>query len=232
MSRHRAPEPEKKSAPDGVSPVMAAIAILCVLGLAVTLVLMSGSDRVSGPMNVNGDFAGPENGESVADYAARASESLRTPPPLADGSAAEEGAEHWALLTFDPPADADAAAAAVDGIEGLRVSTLYVGPMASRPVAEPTAGQSRADVIRAELDLIARAAGPVVGGGEHGITGLLVRAPIEQLRAIEGRPGVAAVEALAADAVYGRFGVRPLAPPEPAPADAFAPAPDPAGAPR
>lgn len=100
MSRHRAPEPEKKSAPDGVSPVMAAIAILCVLGLAVTLVLMSGSDRVSGPMNVNGDFAGPENGESVADYAARASESLRTPPPLADGSAAEEGAEHWALLDW------------------------------------------------------------------------------------------------------------------------------------
>ena len=42
----------------------------------------------------------------------------------------------------------------------------------------------------------------------------------------------ARVEALAADAVYGRFGVRPLAPPEPAPADAFAPAPDTAGAPR
>ncbi|QGS33668.1 hypothetical protein FOB82_00615 [Corynebacterium xerosis] len=225
MSRHRAPEPEK-SASDGVSPVMAAIAILCVLGLAVALVLMSGSDRVSGPMNVNGDFAGPESEESVSDYAARASESLGTPLPLADGSAPEEGAEHWALVSFDPPADADVAEAAVDGIEGLRVGTLYVGPMASRPIAEPTAGQSRADVIRAELDLIARAAGPVIGGGEHGITGLLVRAPLEQLRAIEGRPGVAAVEALAADAVYGRFGVRPLAPPEPVPA------PDTTGAPR
>lgn len=218
MSRHRAPEPEKKSG-EGVGPVAAAISIVCVIGLAVVLVVMAGSDRVHGPMNVNGDVVGVESGEPLADYAARASESLRTPPPLADGSTADVNARHWALVSFDPPVDAATAAAAVDGIDGLRVGTMFVGSTVSRSLPEPVDGTTRADVFARELDLIGRSAG-IAAEGDHGvgITGLLVRGTLGQLRSIEGRPGVVAVEALAADAVVGRFGVRPLPLPEPAPA--------------
>ncbi len=228
MSRHRAPEPAKKSG-EGVSPVAAAISIVCVIGLAVVLVVMAGSDRVHGPMNVNGDVVGVESGEPLADYAARASESLRTPPPLADGSTADVNARHWALVSFDPPADAATAAAAVDGIDGLRVGTMFVGPTVSRSLPEPVAGTTRADVFARELDLIGRSAGVAVKGYHGvGITGLLVRGTLGQLRSIEGRPGVVAVEALAADAVVGRFGVRPLPLPEPEPAPEPGDVPDPA----
>ncbi len=228
MSRHRAPEPAKKSG-EGVSPVAAAISIVCVIGLAVVLVVMAGSDRVHGPMNVNGDVVGVESGEPLADYAARASESLRTPPPLADGSTADVNARHWALVSFDPPADAATAAAAVDGIDGLRVGTMFVGPTVSRSLPEPVAGTTRADVFARELDLIGRSAGVAVEGYHGvGITGLLVRGTLGQLRSIEGRPGVVAVEALAADAVVGRFGVRPLPLPEPEPAPEPGDVPDPA----
>lgn len=231
MSRHRAPEPEKKPG-EGISPVAAVIAIVCVLGLAVALVMMSGSDRVNAPMNVNGDVVGAESGEPLEDYAARAAESLRTPPPLADGSEASDSDRHWALVSFDPPADAETAAAAVGGIDGLRVGTMYVGQIVSRSLPEPIAGETRADVFERELELLRRSAGPVVQGTEGaGLTGLLVRGTLEQLRSIEGRPGVAAVEALAADAAIGRFGVRPLPLPDPGPAPIPEGAPEPDGAP-
>lgn len=231
MSRHRAPEPAKKSG-EGVSPVAAVIAIICVLGLAVALVMMSRSDRVSAPMNVNGDGVGIESGESIGDYAARAAGTLQSPPPLADGSGAGADARHWALVSFDPPAGAAEAAAAVDGIDGLRVGTMYVGQIVSRSLPEPVAGGTRADVFERELGDLRRSAGPIVQGvGEAGMTGLLVRGTLEQLRMIEGRPGVAAVEALAADAAIGRFGVRPLPLPDPGPAPVPEPAPAPAGEP-
>ncbi|MFD5867658.1 hypothetical protein ACFWGD_03450 [Corynebacterium sp. NPDC060344] len=226
MSRHRAPEPEQKQG-EGVSPIAAVIAIVCVLGLAVALMMMAGSDRTSAPMNVNGDFVGMDSGEDVAAYAARAAGTLADPPAQADGMASGPGDAHWALVSFDPPAEPAAAAAAVDGLDGLRAGTMYVGQIVSRSLPEPVAGQTRADVIERELDLLRRSAGPVVRGtGDANLTGLLVRGTLDQLRTIAGRPGVAAVEALAADAVIGRFGVRPLPLPEPGPDPVPAPAPE------
>lgn len=210
MSRHRAHEPERRPG-DGVSPYVAIASLVCVVMLAAAMFFMAGSDRVSRPMNINGDMVGIETGETVADYAERAAKTLEDPPPLADGSEASRRAPHWALVSFDPAVDAQVAAAAVDNIHGLRVSVLYAGQIVSRPLPEPTEGATRADVIDRELGLIRRAAGPGVQGNDPvGVTGLLVRGTVLQLRGIQSRPGVVAVEALPADAVAGRFGVRPL----------------------
>lgn len=225
MSRHRAPEPER-TRPDfratmrgwnaeGVHPGLALLSLLCVIGLAMTLLLLAGSDRVSRPPGTMGDFLGPESGESVADYRARAEGTLDS---LADDGA-EAQAAHWALVTFDPPADVATAAAAVEGFDSMRVATVLVGPVASRDMPEPVAGQRRYDVIERAVASAGRSAGAGDSADGPRVNGLVVRGTLGQLRVVRGRPGVAVVEALPADAVRGRFGVRALSEMEdPAPA--------------
>ena len=51
-----------------------------------------------------------------------------------------------------------------------------------------------------------------IRAGDPAIIGLIVRAAPEQLREVARLPDVRAVEALPADAVWGRFAVRPLQP--------------------
>lgn len=201
MSRHRAPEPER-TRPDfratmrgwnaeGVHPGLALLSLLCVIGLAMTLVLLAGSDRVSRPPGAMGDFLGPESGETVADYRVRAEGTL--------DSLADDGA--------------------VEGFDSMRVATVLVGPVASRDMPEPVAGQRRYDVIERAVASAGRSAGAGDSADGPRVNGLVVRGTLGQLRVVRGRPGVAVVEALPADAVRGRFGVRALSEMEdPAPA--------------
>ena len=228
MSRHRAPEPRRtrraRRTGEGVHPALAVVALLCVAGLALALVLMAGSDRTSRPQNVLGDFLGPESGESVAAYAERAAGSLDS---LADDPG-EAAADHWALVLFEPPVGADAAAAAVEGFGDLRVATMLIGPVVSRDLPEPSAGMTRGQLMDRELQRVLAAAGPGLPGGGDVVSGLVVRGSLDDLRGIAVRPGVTSVEALPADAARGRFGVRPFVEPqEQSEVDAPAGAPEP-----
>lgn len=204
---------------DSVHPAVALLSLACVIGLSVMFVLAAGSDRVRGPMSINGDFLGPEDGESVAGYAERADAAL---------AGIDDELAHWALVSLAPPAEP----AVVDRIapagSGIRVGRVLLGAAIAVELPEPPAGGSRAEVLRREATRAAVESGLDPAAPLPGVVGLVVHADAAALRGMRGLPGVAAVEPLPADAAYGRFGVRPLAEPaEPAdPAEPAEPAPD------
>lgn len=147
----------------------------------------------------------------------------------------------WALLSADQAwtaADADAVGRDLPRISGLTVQVPVDGvamPVTEVALAEPVAGEeSREAVFDRGLQRVAdglgagaptstepgadRAAAAAaltasrIRSGAPSIIGLLVRGTPAQLRAAAEVPGVRAVEALPADAVWGRFAVRPLQP--------------------
>lgn len=150
--------------------------------------------------------------------------------------------DHWALVSAVQAwsvADADAVARGLPRVSRLIAQVPVEGvamPVAEVVLAEPVAGESsREPAFGRGLDGVVsglgagREPGPGDVGADRGaqtssltaarirdgdpaIVGLLVRGTPEQLRAVSGRPGVRAVEALPADAVSGRFAVRPLLP--------------------
>lgn len=176
------------------------LSVLCVLALVVTVIALSNSDRMSRPTAVNGDSLGPETGESLDDYATRAAATL-----------AGTDAARWALVTPDAPVDTAGLTALFlpsAGVDDLRVSTLLVGGV-QWAVPEPAVGRRREDVFTAVRDRAAVSAGVPATDVSLSVAGVLVHAPTAVLRDLASTPGVRAVEALPADAVYGRFAVRP-----------------------
>ena len=178
------------------------------------------------------DRLGPDSGERVSDYVMRARSTLPEPGSGAVGP-------RWALVSFAAertPADALAAAG------GVRISqVLYRVPIPRVqtdlvPVAVPddpravldsaqfaaarVAPDGRPDPRRQQ---IARVSAARLGAGCACVVGLVVRGDVDRLRVLAARPVVRAVEALPADAVYGRFAVVPLLPEQ---ADTVVPGPD------
>ncbi len=196
--------------------------VLVLVAAVIAVYLVGRADPIP-PPPVTTDALGPEHSESPQDYMARAAETLR---PHGDSDAA-----HWALVSFR---GGTAAAAAAEAVAPVRISevlahvrldgrqtpvTTVQVPATDRPAAMVTrALPLAADTIAAGYGPAAAASGPdadaVTGALRAGcdcVVGLVVRAQLEQLRRVSQRPGVAAVEALPADAVFGSFAVRPLA---------------------
>jgi len=183
-------------------------------------VLLAGWFAPTRPAAVGTDALGPDNGEVVADYLARAADSL---------TAAGTGTgEHWALVSFTEPVG-------IDTIVGLseevrvgqvlfrvpidRVQTPLV-PVEVPADAEalrraPAVAAGRLRLIEQGTERAARVAATSadrLAGGCDCVVGAVVRGSADRLRGIADAPAVRAVEALPADAVAGRFSVNPLLP--------------------
>ncbi|MEJ5920605.1 MULTISPECIES: hypothetical protein [unclassified Corynebacterium] len=199
-----------------VSPLLAAIAFLCVIGMAILFVYLSNSDRMSKPQNINGDMLGPEVTESAPAYVKRADDSLnnreKEEAELRDPGAAGVHPKYWALVSFDTPGTTRTAAASVKGIEDLRVASMVVGPMMTRDLPEPVGKEQRLDVLNREMEIVYESSGLAKDDPNVTVNGLIVHADLATLRDIRDNKGVSAVEALPADAARGRFGIRPMLP--------------------
>ncbi|WP_277834520.1 hypothetical protein [Speluncibacter jeojiensis] len=193
--------------------------VIAVVGAAAVVVGMGLANPVR-HLAVNTDRLGPDSGESVAHYQARARQSLVT----------DNADPHWALVSFDTGQGSAQAAAAASGariskalfqVQLPRVQTpvVAVQTAAGDPVGQlDTAGGVAADQVRAALADSDRAqrvddySAAQLQSDCACIIGLLVRAPVPVLARIQAVPGVRAVEALPADAVYGHFSLVPLLP--------------------
>ncbi|UOT01828.1 hypothetical protein MPY17_22890 [Rhodococcus opacus] len=179
---------------------------------------------------VSTDTLGPDNGEVVADYLARADRSL---------DAAGARREQWALVSFTRPVTTELVR---DAASGTRVSQVLFRvpldrvqtPLVPVSVAAGDAALARASVLAAgraqamtgETERQAQIA--AVSAAELArncacVIGVVVRGDHEALTALRSAPDVRAVEALGADAVAGRFAVRPLLPEQ---VEIVAPGPD------
>ncbi|WP_280225440.1 hypothetical protein [Nocardia farcinica] len=217
-------------------------------GVVVSAALLVGFFAVLGVLvppreaGVGTDRLGPEHGEAVADYRARARQSL-------DGA---DTAERWALVSFTaplPPGQLTGLGAGLRIAQVLyqvpmpRVRTpLTVVPVPAGAAAVLASAEAAASQLRDALD--PNALDPdtidrntaderyrrVLGVAAQRLTdgcacavGVVVRGPLDRLRTLAENPAVRAVEALPADAIAGRFGVVPLLPEH---VDVVAPGPD------
>ncbi|HIW92310.1 MAG TPA: hypothetical protein H9870_11695 [Candidatus Corynebacterium avicola] len=192
------------------------LSVACLVALAVGVLALSNSERMSKPQAINGDSLGPENDESVVDYVNRARETLDG----ADGTDASD--PRWALVTPMQPAGTGALTGILSDQADLRVSTLLSGNT-QWSLPEPASGHRREDVFAEARELMAANAGTGVDDPALDVLGVLVHGTPEQLRSLNDRPDVLTVEALPPDAVYGRIGLRPVSAD---PADPDAPAGD------
>lgn len=173
-------------------------AALAGAALAVAGIYAVGAHTPAAPSVVQGDTLGRQPGESEGEYEARARASLSESP---DPS--------FALVTFRNPLAPVEAARAVAPVE--RVSGLLPIDAPLKPIPEPPAGETRADVFAREAEREAdagRANGVALDASE--IAAVVVRADGRTLSELAAEPEVAAVEALPADAVWGTFGVSPV----------------------
>ncbi|KAA8884058.1 hypothetical protein F3087_35980 [Nocardia colli] len=163
------------------------------------------------------DRLGPEQGELVADYLARAGDSLT----------GTDGAEHWALVSFTEPLVPEQIPPNSGGLRISQVLYQVPVPRVQTPlIAVPVPEGDEAAVTSAEsaawllprsasderATRIAALSAARLRSGCACTVGLVVRGPLDGLRKIASQNGIRAVEALPADAVAGRFGVVPLLP--------------------
>lgn len=116
----------------------------------------------------------------------------------------------WAMVTFAQPLDVSGTVAAVTDVLQLRVSGLIIGVNYVRDIPEPTTDSTLSDLVAAEVELVAAAAGVPVTDDQVKVGGLIVYGDVTALKQLRQRPEIAAVEALPADAVHGRFGIKPF----------------------
>jgi hypothetical protein len=167
---------------------------------------------------VSTDRLGPEPGEPVADYLARARDSLT-------GS---DAAGHWALVSFSAGITSDHL---TEHVAGLRISqVLYhvpidrvytplvtvpvpagaVAVLDSARVAANALGLSQfADTRTARATAVAAAR---LHAGCACTAAVIVRGRLDQLRDLAAHPDIRAVQALPADAGAGAFAVLPFLP--------------------
>lgn len=200
--------------------VLAAVAGVLVLAFAL------GSANPLSPRGVGTDALGPDSGESAERYVARAAESLRGD----DGNTGADAAPRWALVSF---VDAMTTADAADAAGGVRISQAQFWSPAAGPQSpivtvstgasedpaallaaarQAAAGQLREDTSAAVLEGKRAIAVQELSGDCACVVSVLVRGTLDELRTIAAAPGVRAVEALPADARFGRFAVRTLLP--------------------
>lgn len=191
---------------------------------------------------IQSDALGPESGQTVQDYLDRAAVTVDAAQSAdGDNHAASgdnhaaSGENHWALVSFTAaltPQDADGILAGA-GIP--RVSEVLINvpldavamPVLSQAVPLPPQGEASytAALRRAAEQAVtnngdaggrageARAyTAGAIAAGKGSIIGLVVRSSIAALQAAQASGQVRAIEVLPADAVWGRFAVRPLLP--------------------
>ncbi|MEV0948774.1 hypothetical protein [Rhodococcus sp. NPDC049939] len=210
-----------------VVPVVAAAAL-------VVIVVLLGVANPVPKVPVSTDALGPQNGERVSDYLARSSRSLEQPP----------SSERWALVSFETAVTTEVVRELASGV---RVSQVLFRvpldrvqtPLVAVSVAAGDAALARASVLAAgRVQMVAgeterQANIAAVSAQELArncacVIGVVVRADGARLAGLQAESEVRVVEALAADAVFGRFAVRPLLPEQveialPGPDDGFVP---------
>ncbi|MET0198907.1 MAG: hypothetical protein ABW364_16880 [Rhodococcus fascians] len=215
----------------------AATAAATVLAAVVLLFALGTANPVPRP-GVNTDTLGPDTGEAVSEYLARAEETLAE--DFADPDSAGSNSEmQWALVSFDAEV---APARAYDAVQDVRIAQVLLRV----PIERVQTQVISVGVPGTEASVLGSAA--VAGSRLHGSTGqwdrqsqidavssarllegcecvvgLIVRGSSEQLGTVDAGDGVRAVEALPADAIAGRFAVRALLPDY---ADVVGPLPD------
>ena len=166
---------------------------LLVGGIVLVVAIALGRLSASKADPIAGDRLGPETGESTSDYAARAAATL------------DEGPDEprWALISLDAPITVEQALATA---EGARISqVLFRAPNPDGMLVFLSVPDNAEAVRRAPASppRPTRRSPPTCAC----VAALLVRADPSTLRTLATHPGVSAVEALPADAVYGRFAI-------------------------
>lgn len=195
-----------------------------VLGGVVVAALVIGALAVIGHLNpvrqptVSTDRLGPDSGEQVTDYLARAEASLRS----------DDAGPRWGSVSFDRELTAEQAYAVADGV---RISQVLLRVPLDR-VQTPILTVGVPGSERSVLNSTARAAGLAAessGAGDRQariaavsqrrlldgcacVATVVVRGTPAELIELAGRPDVRAVQALPPDAVSGKFAVEPLLP--------------------
>ncbi|TLF81050.1 hypothetical protein FEK34_05185 [Nocardia cyriacigeorgica] len=193
-----------------------------VAGVVVVVLIAVGAMQPPRSEGVSTDRLGPEQGESVADYLARARDSLN----------GTDSAEHWALVSFTEYQTPQRLPELAGGLQIGRV--LYQVPLprvqtqlvtVQVPATEEVVLRSAEDAAWQLLDQLRRTV--AVDERTEKITtvsvarlregcacavGLIVRGTLDQLRNLAARNGIRAVAALPADAAAGAFAVVPLLP--------------------
>ncbi|OZC64915.1 hypothetical protein CH306_20195 [Rhodococcus sp. 15-725-2-2b] len=195
-----------------------------VLGGVVVAALVIGALAVIGHLNpvrqsiVSTDRLGPDSGEQVAEYLARAEESLRS----------DTTEPRWGSVSFDRELTAEQVRTVADGVrisqvlvrvplDRVQTPILTVGvPGSERSVLNSTA---RAASLAAasfgvgdrQAQIAAVSQRRLLDGCACVVT-VVVRGTPAELTELAGRPDVRAVQALPPDAVSGKFAVEPLLP--------------------
>ncbi|WP_378739399.1 hypothetical protein [Nocardia brasiliensis] len=194
-----------------------------VLGLAAAAVALVVVIVLLGVLNpprkagVFTDRLGPERGEQVSDYLARAKDSLN----------GTDTADHWALVSFTEPLVPEQIPPHSGGMRISQVLYQVSIPRVQTPlIAVPVPAGDAAAISSAEsaawslprttpdersARIAARTAARLRSGCACTV-GLVLRGPLTGLRNLAAHSGIRAVEALPADAVAGRFAVVPLTP--------------------
>ncbi|MCC8927728.1 hypothetical protein [Rhodococcus sp. I2R] len=205
------------------------------LGGVVAAAAVIGALAVIGHLNpvrqlgVSTDRLGPDSGEPVADYLARAEESRDT----------DSTEPRWGSVSFDRELTAEQAYAVADGI---RISQVLVRVPLDR-VQTPILTVGVSGSARSVLNSTVRAASQVQGSFGVGdreaqiaavsqqrlldgcacVVTVVVRGTAAELTEVADRADVRAVQALPPDVVSGKFAVEPLLPEY---VDVVAPLPD------
>ena len=195
-----------------------------VLGGVVVAALVIGALAVIGHLNpvrqsiVSTDRLGRDSGEQVAEYLARAEESLRS----------DTTEPRWGSVSFDRELTAEQVRTVADGVrisqvlvrvplDRVQTPILTVGvPGSERSVLNSTA---RAASLAAasfgvgdrQAQIAAVSQRRLLDGCACVVT-VVVRGTPAELTELAGRPDVRAVQALPPDAVSGKFAVEPLLP--------------------
>lgn len=195
----------------------------------VVLILVLGWANPPRTSVIGTDRLGPDSGERVADYLARARVSLE----------GNDAAGHWALVAFSTGVDPGNLP---ESVAGLRISNVIyhvpIDRVYTPPITVPVpagdaaaVGSSRAaagalDNAQSSDDRTRRLAAVMAARLHAGCAcavDLVVRGRLDQLRALSTRPAIRSVEALPPDASAGAFAIVPLLPEQ---TDTVAPGPD------
>ena len=184
-SRQRKPQQVARRHPPEIYRRRRVAAIAIVVFLLVLVVFLAGACGPGPTRSLQGDQLGPDPEESAEQYQTRAAESVE-----------DARRETYALVTFDPPVNAQTAAQAVDAAE--RVNAV-IAQDDFRPIElpEPTDGETRVDVLTRAI-------------AKEKINSVIIYEDGKTLEEIAQGADIFAVEAAPHDAAWGGFGIRPL----------------------
>lgn len=195
-----------------------------VLGGVVVAALVIGALAVIGHLNpvrqlgVSTDRLGPDSGEQVTDYLARAEASLRS----------DTTEPRWGSVSFDRELTAEQAYAVVDGVRISQVLLRVPLDRVQTPILTVGVPGSERSVLNSTAHAAGLAAAAFGAGDRQAriaavserrlldgcacVVTVVVRGTSSELTELAGRPDVRAVQALPPDAVSGKFAVEPLLP--------------------